>query len=50
MTLRELYVCDTCGDTSRDEPGVGWEQNADGDDFCAACLKKHPLDPPDTDD
>lgn len=48
MSSYEVFECDECSATNKDEPGAGWGQNVDGDDFCADCLRKHPLDPPET--
>lgn len=47
MSVQEVYICDDCGVESRDEPGKGWKQNIDGDDFCGYCALS--LDPPESD-
>ena len=50
----EIYECDECGARSSHGPSdgleLGWQENADGDTFCAPCLARRPLDPHECDD
>jgi len=47
--LAEVYQCAACSACAcqgvDDGLPADWQQNTDGDAFCAACLAKSPLDP-----
>ena len=53
-SLAEVYQCAACSACAcqgfDDGLPADWQQNTDGDAFCAACLAKRPLDPHECED
>lgn len=47
MSMREVWICDSCGAEERTDEGDGppmtWDINIDNEDFCEKCAKL--LDP-----